>query len=292
MSLYSSALKIPMTLLAPFEMLHILRGWLRYEIGLHEVYRPRPDDIFIATFPKSGTTLMQMMLYQLTTDGSMDFPHILAVSPWFEMEILRGRSGWELFESLPSPRFFKTHLPAKNLPKNGKFIYIARDVRDVAVSSYHHQLLATGMDQDQERFVNQFLRDPVSVRSWFKNIESWWPRRNDQNVLFLTYEGILRDLEGTVRKVAAFCGIDVDESRIPQILERCSLGFMKQHWEKFDPRLRRISRSKAEFIRKGIAGAGRQELTSEQEALVSRRLQELAAKLGCVQGEPYSELFS
>jgi hypothetical protein len=37
---------------------------------------PRLDDIFIVTYPRSGTTWMQMILYQLTTDGALDFPHI------------------------------------------------------------------------------------------------------------------------------------------------------------------------------------------------------------------------
>src|SRR5206468_68583 len=39
-------------------------------------YSPRPDDLFIVSFPKSGTTLLQMILYQMTTAGEMDFPHI------------------------------------------------------------------------------------------------------------------------------------------------------------------------------------------------------------------------
>src|SRR5690349_5973798 len=42
----------------------------------------RETDIYVVTFPKSGTTLMQMILYQLTTDGNMDFKHLYEVSPW------------------------------------------------------------------------------------------------------------------------------------------------------------------------------------------------------------------
>src|SRR5215469_18574146 len=45
---------------------------------------PRPDDIFIATYPRSGTTWMQMLLYQLTSDGKMDMAHIAQHCPWFE----------------------------------------------------------------------------------------------------------------------------------------------------------------------------------------------------------------
>ena len=44
-----------------------------------------PDDIFVVTYPRSGTTWTQMILYQLTTDGRMDFAHITQVCPWFEL---------------------------------------------------------------------------------------------------------------------------------------------------------------------------------------------------------------
>jgi hypothetical protein len=292
MKLYLGVLKLILFLMDSLSLLLLMRSNLRYKIQRIEAYRPRPDDIFIVTFPKSGTTLMQMMLYQLTSDGSMEISHIGSVSPSFESELMFQRNSREIFEALPSPRFFKSHLPYEDLPRHGRFIYIARDVRDVAVSSFHQRSLLTGREQNFKPFINQFLRDRMPVRSWFKHMESWWPHRNDENVLFLTYDQIVKDIEGTVRKVAAFCGIAVDESDMTRIVERCGFGFMKQHWEKFDPRLTRVSREKTEFIRKGVAGAGRHELTPEQEELASRSLRSLASKLGCTPGEPHSELFA
>ena len=49
----------------------------------------RDDDIYITTYPKSGTTVMQVILYQLTTKGDMGFKHIYDVSPWIEMHHLK-----------------------------------------------------------------------------------------------------------------------------------------------------------------------------------------------------------
>jgi hypothetical protein len=293
-TLQAQLLRAAIFLLTPFESIEPLLRRLRYQSALFGVHEPRSDDIFIVSYPKSGTTMMQMMLYQLFTDGSLNISHISSVCPWFEYEYMNhgSDSTRELFESLPSPRVFKSHLHYEDLPRQGKFIYIARGVRDVMVSFYHHRRLMTGRDPDRDRFMNRFLRTRTPMLSWFKNLESWWPRRHDENVLFLTYEDILKDLEGTVRKVAAFCKIEVDPGSMPRILERCSLGFMKQHWDKFDPRLHRISPSRTEFIRKGMVGAGRQELTPEQETLVSRRLQALVARLGCSPDDPYSEFFT
>src|SRR5579864_3965630 len=69
------------------------------------LFNTRSDDIFIASYPKSGATLMQMMLYQLTTEGEMDFPHIACVSPLLDDALRFGDS----LESFPAPRLLKTH---------------------------------------------------------------------------------------------------------------------------------------------------------------------------------------
>jgi hypothetical protein len=251
---------------------------LRYEIGLKHTYKPRPDDIFLVTYPKSGTTLMQMMLYQLTTAGEMDFPHIDSISPWFEIELRRG-TGRDL-EQLPSPRFFKSHLVHEKLPRNAKFIYVARDVRDVAVSAYHHFLLISGRKKEIPEFLDDFLRDRVSFGSWFKHIESWWPHRNDPNILFLRYEEVVADLAGTVREVARFCGISLDEADLPRIVERCGIQFMKQHDQKFDPRMHQINQETGTFIRKGRSGEGQLTFSLSHNRILAARLEKLARKLG------------
>lgn len=251
---------------------------------LRHGYVPRPDDVFIATAPKSGTTLMQMMLYQLTTDGSMSFPHIDSVSPFFELDFLRGaQPGFH--ERFPSPRIFKTHLYYEHLPPGAtRIVYMVRNVWDVAVSSYHHETLVNGMDVDFGMFLDRYLAGQTRFISWFGHLESWWPHRNDPNVLFLRYEEAIRDLEGTVRKVAAFCGIPIDEREMPRILERCGLEFMKRYDAKFDPRMRRvISGESGTFIREGKAGKGRQALSERHQEEIGRRLDALANKLG-VQG--------
>lgn len=132
--------KILLLLLYPLALVSFSRKWLLYKIRRAEAYRPRPDDIFIVTFCGSGTTMMQMMLHQLTSDGSMNITHILSVSPWFEFELLVNSRSREFFESLPSPRFFNSHFRRKSLPKNGKFIDIGSNLRDVAISNYYIEM--------------------------------------------------------------------------------------------------------------------------------------------------------
>jgi hypothetical protein len=256
---------------------------LTYHLSALRWYRPRPDDVFVVSFPKSGTTLMQMMLYQMTTDGSMGFDRFDSVSPWFEMSL-----GWRdpsLLERLPSPRIFKSHERFQQLPRGIRAVVLVRDPADVAVSSFHHHSPGAGLAADRARYLERFLADPSQLGAWERHLESWWPHRGDGNVLLLSYDGVVRDPEGTVRRVAAFCGFVLREEEMPRILERCSLAFMKQHSEKLDPRSRQLGPQREAFIRQGRAGAGGEALSPEQKATLARKLAALARRLGATAGE-------
>lgn len=225
---------------------------------------PRPDDIFIVTYPRSGTTWMQMLLYQLTTDGTMDMAHIAQHCPWFE----RSMNSAQGFENLPSPRIFKTHLSYGKVPKGpGRYIYIVRDGADVAVSYYNLYRDYNQYKGTFEEFFERFMRGKLHYGSWFDHVAGWRKHRHKLNVLFLTYEELSRDLEGCVRRIIAFCDLKVPEERIPAILERCSFAFMKEHESKFDPALELLWEGGTQlnsFLRAGRTGEGARELTPEQ----------------------------
>lgn len=264
--------------------LHRLSDGLQHKIALDYLFVPRPDDIFVVTYPKSGTTLLQMMLYQLTTAGEMDFPHIDSVCPWWEMELHVGRP--EVLESMDSPRILKSHLRPRMLPKVGRKVYVARAVDDVAISAYHHHCLITGIDHDLEEFVRGFPGGWQMFGSWYRHLEAWWPHRHDENVLFLTFEEAVRDLGETARRVAEFCGLDADAETIARVRERCSFESMSAHDEKFDPRLRRFTAEAGAFIRRGRSGDGRARLGPESQAMLERHLSALRERLDVPAGEP------
>ncbi|HTL55014.1 MAG TPA: sulfotransferase domain-containing protein [Candidatus Limnocylindrales bacterium] len=230
----------------------------------HFKFVPRPDDIFIVTYPRSGTTWMQMILYQLTTDGNMDIPHIAQHCPWFERSL---RSGCG-FENFSAPRIFKSHLSYRAIPKGpGRYIYVARDGRDVAVSYYNLYRNYNQYQGSFDEFFWRFMRGKLHYGSWFEHVEGWRKHRHDLNILFLSYEELRRDLEGCIRRISAFCQIKVPEETLPRIVERCSFDFMKQHERKFDPALEMLWENGTQlesFLRVGTAGAGARELTMQQ----------------------------
>jgi hypothetical protein len=241
---------------------------------------PRADDVFIVTYPRSGTTWMQMILYQLTTDGSMEIPHIAEFCPWFERSQRSARG----FELRPSPRIFKSHLSWRKIPKGpGKYIYVARDGKDVALSYYHLCRAYNGYEGTFDEFFERFLRGKVDHGSWFRHVRDWWAHRNDPNVLFLTYEELTADLESCVGRIAAFCGFEVASDRVPGILERCRFVFMKEHEARFDPIFETLWESGVQlntFLRQGSAGTGETALSLQQREQFERAFRKRLGKTG------------
>lgn len=224
---------------------------------------PRQDDIYIVTYPRSGTTWMQMILYQMTTDGNMDFTHISEVVPFFEKSMSSGKN----FNSMPSPRIFKTHL--RKIPNwPGKYIYVARNGKDVAVSYYHFYKSHIGFKGTFEEFFERFLKGKLHYGSWFKHVSTWKARASQSNVLFLNYEDLLENFESCLEKMAAFCELDISPEKYKDIIERCSFDFMKKYENKFDPITEFLLDQgfvQHTFLRKGGAGASNTHLTTKQK---------------------------
>jgi hypothetical protein len=249
-------------------------------------YVPRPDDIFIVTYPRSGTTWMQMILYQLTTDGRMDFPHIAEYCPWFEKSQRSGRG----FETRPPPRVFKSHLPYHQIPRGPcKYIYVARDGKDVAVSNYHLHRTYLRYEGTFAEFFDRFMHGRIGYGSWFRHVAGWWAHRHDPNVLVLTYEELTRDLEGCLRRIIAFCSLQVAPERFPVILERCRFAFMKKHESQFDPAVERfweLGVRLNSFLRAGRVGDGTHYLDRRQEERFDRACRRYLAGTGLVATDP------
>lgn len=66
--------------------------------------------------------------------------------------------------------------------------------------------------------------------SHFHHCATWWELRDEPNVLFVHYNDMLVDLEGEMRRVARFLGVDVDldEDAWPAVVERCRLDSMRE----------------------------------------------------------------
>ncbi len=196
-------------------------------------------DVFIATYPKCGTTLLQQMLHTLRTRGDMSFDEITEVVPWFE-------SAWDIridpgADQVALPRVFKTHRPAEKLPDIGRFIHMTRDPLSLADSFYRFfsgWAFESGTISIDE-FAQKMILGGTGSGLYWHHLLTWWPRRHNKNVLFLCYEDFLDNPKGLIARVAKHAGITLDPELAEMALEHTSLDFMRTHATQFDDHLLR-----------------------------------------------------
>jgi hypothetical protein len=202
-------------------------------------FRPKPTDVFISTYPKSGTTWLQQIVHGLRTRGSMEFDEIMAVVPWLEMAADLGIDAQA--PQMAEPRAFKSHLTWHEIPKGGRYICAVRDPKDVVVSSYHFhegwrfEPGAISVDD----FAREFFISRERKRSYWHHVASWWEQRHRPDVLILSYENMKADLPAAVRHVARFIGYGLDQELLGIVVKQSSIDFMLAHGTKFDDHLLR-----------------------------------------------------
>jgi hypothetical protein len=223
-------------------------------------FASRPDDVFIASYPRSGTTWLQMIVWQLSTAGTGTFEHISEVIPFFEYELQRGRT----FEELPSPRVFKTHLPFRRVgSRPGRYIYIARDGRDVMLSYFRYYVRYIDSAESFESFFDKFMAGRVLYGSWFSHVADWNAHAGDRHVCCLRYEELVETFDACLERLSSFCGWPLSTDRRRAIEDACSLASMKQAEHKFAPIEDRGGAHG--FLRTGASGEWRNVLTPAQQ---------------------------
>ena len=237
---------------------------------LRATYGEHESDIYISSYTRSGTTWTQMILYQLTTDGNMDFDHIFDVSPWLYYSALLGKTP----VATPHPRILKTHDDYFffNEKTKGRFIYVCRNGQDVLVSFYHHKVNAKGYQGSFDEHFDEFLHS--KDYNWFEHVKKWVENKNNLPVLYVKYEDLKNDFESTIERIADFCTIPVNPSILERTRERTRFQFMKEHALQLGPKPEHFQcgesgqykvKNQTEFIRQGRVGEGETVLTPEQK---------------------------
>jgi len=248
----------------------------------------RDDDIIIGTYAKSGTTWVQQIVAQLVFNGETG-QNVAEMSPWVDLRIPPPEIKFPAIESQTHRRFLKTHLPVDALvysPK-AKYLYIARDGRDVMWSFYNHHINMTDMFYDAlnnecgpdvdplqppQHDIHEYFRfwlenDGYPIWQFWPNIRTWWDIRDLPNCKLLHFSNLKADMPGQIREIAAFLDIPIDESKWDAILRHCSFEYMQEHAEHSVPLGGMPWKGGAKtFIHKGVNGRWRDVLTPDDNS--------------------------
>lgn len=201
-------------------------------------FRPRPSDVIITPWSKSGTTWLQQIVHSLRSGGDMNFDDISRISPWIEVADALGidldeDQGWE-------PRAYKSHYNYIAVPKGAKYLVSFREPQATLLSYYRFYegwLFEPGTVTIEEYLAPHLDRE--AKKDYWTHMESWWGQRHNDNVLLLSYELMLEDIRPVVEQIAAFISIDADDRLIDVATHQSSRDFMLKHENKFDDRMHR-----------------------------------------------------
>jgi hypothetical protein len=235
----------------------------------------RDDDVWIASYPKAGTTWTQYIVHLVHNRGEDDGKKISDAVPWIES----GNRGTTVTaDDLTPPRAFKSHMPYERMPcglPNStpcKYIYVARNPKDLTTSFYHHYCAYHVPGMEWKEFLEYFMVGKVEFGDYFDHVLSWWAHKDDDNVLFIKFEDMKQTPLAAVERIATFLGYaNLPQDVLKTIAEKTSFDKMRDNdmvnysWRAYrDPKA-------LPFMRKGAIGDWKTQFSSED----SQRLDKL-----------------
>ena len=205
-------------------------------------YKPRPEDIFVATQMRCGTTWMQQLVYEVVNRGHGDLSdkghgHLYATCPWIDAVNSVSVEDAPLVGERPA-RIIKTHLPTTLCPysEQAKYIYVTRHPVScfASIVDYNRTLLGPLMPE-LDKLLDWYCSDRMYWLPWPVHVAGWWQwAQSHKNVLFVHYEEMSHNFATVLDQVARFLGYQLTSAEARLISHKCSFKYMKENEELFE----------------------------------------------------------
>ena len=205
-------------------------------------YQPRPEDVFVVTQMRCGTTWMQQLVFETVMRGRGDLTDqglgpMYAISPWIDAVNSVSLEDAPLVGERPA-RIIKSHLPTALCPysAHAKYIYVTRHPVScfASIVDYNRSLVGPLMPP-VATLAEWFCSDRMYWLPWPRHVEGWWQwARERDNVLFVHFEEMTKNFAGVRERVERFLGYVLTDDERRLVTRKCSFEYMKQHEELFE----------------------------------------------------------
>lgn len=273
----------------------------------------RRNTIWLATYPKSGTTWVRSLLSAVEDSSAQVDINALSITSAANRAFIDSQLGIrtsslgrdEMRRLLPAAyRYWAEQIEGVGLLKThdanlatvpggealfpsditSGVIHVVRDPRDVAVSARHYfgvsQDEAIDMLNDPDRWIlnsRNFLQLPTFLSDWSTHTASWLdaPLRR----LTLRYEDLLADTPACLKSVIEFCGWEVSNARILGAVESCCFDRLREQEQSGGYSAHSIDRA-TPFFRSGRSGQWRTQLSELQVQRIVGEHRSVMERLG------------
>lgn len=237
-----------------------------------------PDDVVIASYPKSGTTWASEVLSAIAHEGKTEVLRSIRMDErvkWIELD---DQAWWIKFFYIWKNKLFSnakpvspakkricfTHLPLELLPPSilqgkCKLLYVARNPKDQAVSFFHFHRMARFLGLQTQTSWNEFFplfcSGYLYCGSWFEHVLSYWKFiQNNPQAKFICYEDMKRDLMGEMASLEELVGVSLTKEQRVEVVKHCSFDSMKDNKMANRDGVMLFNEKISKFMRKGVVG--------------------------------------
>ena len=185
-------------------------------------------DIFLVTYPRSGTTWISCVAAELLFQISpKSMTEIASIVP--DVHALPEKSA----VPVASRYLVKSHFPLSGIPPFGEYrrvIYLVRDPRDVMLSHHRYSRFLSKYPGDLTEFAMDWAAGRIWPCSWQEHVNSWLgPRARPApfELTVLRYEDFVADPIGQTGVLATVLGLDPGRARIEEIVADTSADSMR-----------------------------------------------------------------
>ncbi len=276
--------------------------------------------IWLASYPKSGNTLIRSMLsaYLFSNDGSFNFD-LLSNIKQFPDNSLFTKLGIDISDEneviknyifvqeeinkrdANSIRFLKTHsvlnningYPFTNYKNTLGAIYVIRDPRKIVKSYANHSEIS--LEEAQERILNFNIiggkTDPINktvihTGSWASNYNSWKEFEKRDRYLLVKYEDLIKDPEKIFISILKFIykisksNLSIDKKKLKNTLKTTTFEYLQNLEKKENFKEATTVKEEVKFFKYGPKNDGKASIPLNIRKNIEKKLIKEMEELG------------
>jgi hypothetical protein len=247
------------------------QGWSRFARGEDPpAVTPRPGDLMLNCYPRSGLTWLAFLLAQLLKSDPRERLDLNS----FEKYVPPAS---ELASQPPTGPSQIVRCHSQYAPGWNKVVYLLRDPRDTLVSYWHFEKLVS---RDFNLPLADFLRSNDHWPcEWDRHVAGWTQPGRQPNLVIVRYEELHTDPFAALQRVQKLAGTKWSPAQVEAAIEASRFEHMRAAEERISS-VRATVEPPEHFVRRGRVGSWQEEMGYTELRIIEEKYGKVMRQVG------------